>query len=77
MLREFFLIKEMILTPITSVMLVLSSNQLSYEGSLYCEQVNLLGSCVSVKGMMSEKNGYEVWLRDDPHTCWTIWAIVF
>ena len=29
------------------------------------EQVNLLGSCVPVKGMMSEMNVCEVWLRDE------------
>ena len=32
---------------------------------LRCEQVNLLGSCLPVKGMMSEWNVCEVWLRDE------------
>ena len=32
---------------------------------LTCEQVNLLGSCVPVKGMMSERNVYEMWLRGE------------
>ena len=31
---------------------------------LRCEQVNLLGSCVPVKGMRSERNVCEAWLRD-------------
>ena len=34
---------------------------------LRCEQVNLLGSCVPVKGMISETNDFvcEVWLKDE------------
>ena len=32
---------------------------------LRCEQVNLLGSCVPVKGMISETNVCDVWLKDE------------
>ena len=32
---------------------------------LRCEQVNLLGSCLPVKGMISETNVCEVWLKDE------------
>ena len=48
----------------TSAMPLKCSYLLSYEALRY-EQVDLLGSCLPVKGIMSERNLDEMWLRDE------------
>ena len=52
------------LKPITLAMPVQCSSHWAMK-PLSCEQLNLLGSCVPVKGMMSERNLCEVWRRDE------------
>ena len=46
--------------PMTSAMPVQCSNPLSYEVTQWLEQVNLLGSCFPVKGIVYEGMLYAV-----------------